>query len=609
MHTLSYIYTLNADPSGFKYHLFYQLAILASFLIFLYYGYRKKYPLARWLLLCLTVSFFATLGSKLGTYGVADWQQVWQEGALLTNTNRTSIGAFVLGLIGMWGAIRILQLAKGALDVYAYSIPIIVIFHRIGCLLAGCCFGVPTNGEWGLQYSGVSWIRDHHINSALADKYELTSCVVHPVPVYFILGAVLTLLLVYALRKRIKASGNLMLLSIAILLFTRFFIEFFRDGISNHQLGDFYFGMKGVQWAVAVMSVLLFGIVAWRERKWKPVVLKTKRRTISFVETVCYTTIFTLLILLVKDLFTAVEIGALHVKVVLIWLALAYALVSQLQISRLRWQTGLLVILSFVFMSQAYPDTISEMSGRKKISFELSYNEMDTKEIKYDCLQTDEGCGGTYCAVNDTLHPYGPKYFNGRASVDVINYYAYNHKQGDRYSRYGLEYQPEYFYNPELDFLEKKYSWMPYFGFGNTRRYETRFGLRFGEMFGNEFSSIDNIKKYKIAFYQRLGNMEKFYVDFGISNAPDIGPSASSGSFLVNYNFGTIESGPLEEVSLGLSNLYGQNAFHFESTFLLNNHWIVSPRFGVLGLSSEKAERPHFYFGFTGGYQFITKGQ
>ena len=103
-------YVIEVDPTGYWYRLFYQLAVLAAFLVFLSYGYIKKFPITKWLLLTTTATFCGILGSKLGTYGFAEWQEVWETGALLSNTNRTSIGAFVLGLSGIFLTIRLLGL-------------------------------------------------------------------------------------------------------------------------------------------------------------------------------------------------------------------------------------------------------------------------------------------------------------------------------------------------------------------------------------------------------------------------------------------------------------------------------------------------------------------
>jgi len=582
---------IEVDPTGYWYRLFYQLAVFAALFVFLSYGYLKKYPLNKWLLLSATATFCGILGSKVGTYGFAEWQMVWENGALLENTNRTSIGAFVVGLSGIFLGIRLLRLPKDSFDVYAYLIPVVVIFQRVGCLLGACCFGTPTNGSWGIQYNGMGLIRDHHINSGWVSAYEMSSCLVHPVPLYFVIGGVLSLWIVFKMRNSIKVGGNLALFSIATVLLFRFFIEFFRDGITNHQMGELYVGLKGVQWVLLLAVVFLFVTVLLRV-------------------SIFYATFLSLLMLLSRNIFTQVEIGIMHSKLVLVWFVIAYFLIARIQLKRIRWQAIAMGLLSFVMMSQTYPENANDLSGQKDISISAGFSELDKEVLALDCISTQEGCGGDYCAQYDSSL-YNLRYITGKIAFDVIDYYKYSEGKGNKYSRYGMEWQPEYFYNDALDELEQKHTFMPYWGFGNTRIFETRLGLRIGSVYTRDFLRRGDTRRTQLTINQRLGNLNGLFVNFALNNAPDVGPSVNLFHASLNYNLAKVKSGPLEQISIGTSEFlkfsrFSTNTFYFETRFLFNEHWFFSPRFGALDLPTGNDVKPRFYYGIRAGYRFRT---
>lgn len=606
-------HSLEVDPTGYWYQLFYQLAVFAAFLVFLTYGYFKKYPLNKWLLLSVTATFCAVIGSKLGTYGIAEWQLVWESGALLPNTNRSSVGAYVLGLSGIFLSIRLLRLPRASFDVYAYLIPVVIIFQRVGCLLGACCFGTPTNGNWGIQYNGISLIRDHHINSGLVSKYEMSSCMVHPVPVYFTVGGLLALLIVFKVRHLMKKEGNLALLSIGIILLGRFFIEFFRDAITNHQMGDVYAGLKGVQWFLLVAAAVFFATVFFRERSLVQNVSESELRPNSLIPSVCYATIIALLILVSKSVFTPMEIGIMHAKLILVWITLAYFLLTQIQFRSIRWQAIAMALLSFSMMSQTNPKGEEDLTGRKDISVTAGFTELNKDVVDLNCVLMEEGCSGSYCAQYDSSF-YNLGYVAGKVGFDVIDYYSYSDSKWNKYTRYGVELQPEFFLNETSGASERKFTVMPYWGVGNTKIFESRIGLRIGSLYAEDFLRSDKIRRTQLTFNQRLGNLNCVYVNFGINNAPDLGASVNRFHFSANYNLTKVNSGPLDHISIGTSSFFkssreSSSTLYLETRFLFNEHWTFSPRFGVFDLPTGDDTKAQFYYGIRAGYRFRTEGK
>ena len=57
-------------------------------------------------------------------------------------------------------------------------------FGRIGCLSAGCCWGRPTAGDWGIQFPRGSSVFFQHYNQGLVDASATASAHVHATQIY-----------------------------------------------------------------------------------------------------------------------------------------------------------------------------------------------------------------------------------------------------------------------------------------------------------------------------------------------------------------------------------------------------------------------------------------
>ena len=110
--------------------------------------------------------------------------------------------------------------AKQKLDFYRYfdmAVPGIAVaqgFGRLGCLLAGCCFGVPTSSPWGIVF---------HNSLHAPNDIALV-----PTQLFSSLGnfAIAALLILYARREH--NPGKVGLLYLLLYSAGRFGIEFYR---------------------------------------------------------------------------------------------------------------------------------------------------------------------------------------------------------------------------------------------------------------------------------------------------------------------------------------------------------------------------------------------
>jgi phosphatidylglycerol---prolipoprotein diacylglyceryl transferase len=102
------------------------------------------------------------------------------------------------------------------LDRAALYAPLLQAISRIGCFLAGCCFGKPTFIPWAITYT------DPTCRAPL-------DVLLHPVQLYSAGMLVLIFCLLYGMQSWLKKDGQLLGVYVLLMAFERFFIDFFRD--------------------------------------------------------------------------------------------------------------------------------------------------------------------------------------------------------------------------------------------------------------------------------------------------------------------------------------------------------------------------------------------
>jgi phosphatidylglycerol:prolipoprotein diacylglycerol transferase len=126
---------------------------------------------------------------------------------------------------------------------------------RMGCLLAGCCFGTPTDLPWGIHYPPGSNPYLAQLATGLIPPSAAHSHAVHPIPVYHTL---LGIALCWATFKAPRAPGRALAIGLAGYGLGRFLLEFIRGDalptdlwLSIAQLGSIVFIVGGVMLWVA----------------------------------------------------------------------------------------------------------------------------------------------------------------------------------------------------------------------------------------------------------------------------------------------------------------------------------------------------------------------
>lgn len=105
------------------------------------------------------------------------------------------------------------------LDLAAIYTPLLQSIARVGCFLAGCCYGMPTNLDWGVIYT----------HPDVAVPMELRYIPIHPTQLYSaILLFVIFLLIHNIFSKYFTKPGQLITVYLMLSSTERFLVDFWR---------------------------------------------------------------------------------------------------------------------------------------------------------------------------------------------------------------------------------------------------------------------------------------------------------------------------------------------------------------------------------------------
>ena len=198
------------------------------------------------------------VGSRMGAWTGSDWQKVLQAGAMPELPGKTVMGGLLLA-IGLFFLLKKWwRFSYGMADLLVLGMPLAAVSARVGCFVAGCCYGVETGSGWGICYGPGTPAFRHQAELFGATPDGGFTNPLFPVQELFIAGNLLIFFLLWQYRKRLSRPGAIALLGLSLLMAQRFGLEFLRDAASNRgELGRMVMGLKMVQW-----QSLLIGVVA-----------------------------------------------------------------------------------------------------------------------------------------------------------------------------------------------------------------------------------------------------------------------------------------------------------------------------------------------------------
>jgi len=166
------------------------------------------------------------------------WIQFWRAGFAF-------YGGFVLASVTAWYVLKWDRFPFWkAADMAGITVALGLGFGRMGCHLAGCCFGRVTDAPWSVVFPSGSPASESQWKEALLATPHEPSLAVHPTQLYESAGslAIAAFLLLF-LHGRKRYDGQVFLAFVGLYAALRFALEFFRAddrgallGLSTSQL-------------------------------------------------------------------------------------------------------------------------------------------------------------------------------------------------------------------------------------------------------------------------------------------------------------------------------------------------------------------------------------
>jgi phosphatidylglycerol:prolipoprotein diacylglycerol transferase len=180
----------------------------------------------------------AMLGAKL-PFLIADWSSLLN-GAIWLSSGKT----ILCGLVGAYAGVEVtkwlLHIRVKTGDTFVVAAAVAVAIGRLGRLLAGCCYGSPTDLPWGLR-------------CAIIDDLPR-----HPTQIYEAVFHGSAAAIMFYLQRHSIWKGQLAKFYILSYCVYRFASEYVRPE------AEFAAGLTGYQW-FALACVPVFSFLWWRD--------------------------------------------------------------------------------------------------------------------------------------------------------------------------------------------------------------------------------------------------------------------------------------------------------------------------------------------------------
>lgn len=164
-------------------------------------------------------------------------------------------GAVLGAALGIWIYSKYSKFRFGSfVDAIAPAIILAQAVGRVGCLINGCCYGLPTSLPWGIVYT----------NPASEVAPSLLGVAVQPTQFYEIIYNLIVFGILMSLRKKFKPAGSLFLIYLSFYAVWRIGIDFIRDG------NPFLFSLHQAQVIGIIILLITIPLLVIRTRLIKP---------------------------------------------------------------------------------------------------------------------------------------------------------------------------------------------------------------------------------------------------------------------------------------------------------------------------------------------------
>jgi phosphatidylglycerol:prolipoprotein diacylglycerol transferase len=133
---------------------------------------------------------------------------------------------------------------RPTLDALALGAPLGQFIGRMGCFMAGCCYGKPTNVPWAVTFTAPNTLCPYRVP-------------VHPTQLYEGFLDLGVFLFLYWFRPRKLYDGQMLLLYLFLAGLTRFVVEFYRSPLDYR--GPVFFGWMPLTQLIALGLFVVCG--------------------------------------------------------------------------------------------------------------------------------------------------------------------------------------------------------------------------------------------------------------------------------------------------------------------------------------------------------------
>jgi len=247
----------------------YLLAFMIAAGIMIFMGMKKGYPPMSYFLIMASGVVFFIIGDKMFTWSQEQWINALTRFEFPESMEKNALGGIIGMLAGIFIAKAALRFNRPVFDHLAVALPLALAVSRIGCLMAGCCFGTPTSLFAGIRYDAGSLAWQSQVIQGLISDNDQCSLAVHPVQLYQFAGCLLIVFIVWHTRNRWRSNGSLFLFSVLCYGFMRFFVEFLCDPLSGSFAAPLLWKMNLVQWLIIISFIPGLITLIIREAKTK----------------------------------------------------------------------------------------------------------------------------------------------------------------------------------------------------------------------------------------------------------------------------------------------------------------------------------------------------
>ena len=138
-------------------------------------------------------------------------------------------------------------------DILAPVVPLGQFFGRIGCFLAGCCFGKVCDLPWAVTF-------------AHPESLAPTGIPLHPSQLYHAAGNLMIFLFLWCYRKHKVYNGQLLWLYVTIYGAVRAFLEIFRGDFRGHVFFNVFSISQVVGGCMAVLGIVMMIILGKKNK-------------------------------------------------------------------------------------------------------------------------------------------------------------------------------------------------------------------------------------------------------------------------------------------------------------------------------------------------------